>query len=147
MNEKRFWFSIGLVWTTLMLTDWFFHGYWMQPTYQATAHLWRPMNEIASNSWAMWVGHAFFAWSYVWIYTKGISNHHPWHQAFRYAVAVFCITSVPYLFMTWAVTPMTTDIIFRWFMIEAFQVFVCGFVVTWFYRAKIKWTETAHHHA
>ncbi len=141
MNDKRFWGSVFMVWAIIWLTDWFFHGVWMASWYQQTAELWRPMEEMHRTMWAMWVGNFVFAWAYVWIFTKGIDKKNPWHQAFRYSLAIFLIASVPKNLATWAISPYPTDLIFRWIFIEAVQVFLCGFCLTWAYKAKINWSH------
>ncbi len=138
MNEKRFWGSVFMVWAIIWLTDWFFHGVWMMPTYEATAELWRPMEQMGQTMWAMWVGNFAFAWAFVWIFTKGLSADKTWHQAFRYSLAIFVLSSLPKNLGTWAVSPYPTDLIFRWIFIEATQAFICGFALAWSYQSKIK---------
>ncbi len=141
MTEKRFWLSVLMIWTIIFLTDWIFHGVWMAGLYQQTAHLWRPMEEMSQTMWVMWVGHVFFAWAFVWIFTKGMSKDKPWGQAFRYALAMFSLGTVPRLLGQWAVSPYPTDIIFRWFIIEAIQVCLCAFALTWAYKTKMNFSH------
>jgi drug/metabolite transporter (DMT)-like permease len=128
-----------MVWALIAMTDWVFHGMWMNTWYEQTSTLWRSEGEMRSTIWAMWVGYFAFAWAYVWIFTKGLSNDQPWWQAFRYAWAIFALASIPRLLAQWAVMPIPTDIIFRWFAIEGVQVFACAFTLTWAYRPKIAW--------
>lgn len=131
MSNKRFWLSIFAVWVVMFLTDWLFHGVWLSGLYQATAQYWRPMDEMQSMMWWMWVGHAIFAWAFVWIYSQGITTANQWGQAFRYALAFLLVSKVPEQLGVWAVSPYPGELVLKWAFVSLVQALACSFVMTW----------------
>lgn len=134
MKKKRFWLAVVAVFFVTMLTDWFFHGVWLQPLYQATAQFWRPLEEMKPLMPFMWFGQFVFAWAFVWIYTQGINKTNQWAQAFRYAIAFLLVAKIPSFFGMWATSPYPADLIIKWAFIAFVQAFVCSFVMTWVYK-------------
>jgi hypothetical protein len=133
-KQKWFWFAAVSVWLVMFVTDWFFHGIWMNSIYSATEQFWRPQDEALSHMWASWLGNAIFAWAFVWIYTQGISQDNPWHQAFRYALAILLVSKVPYLLGQWTYSTYPFELLWRWGFTFFVQAFACSFAMTWFYK-------------
>lgn len=46
MTDKRFIFATLAVFAAMFVFNWLFHGVYMMPDYEATASLWRPMEEM-----------------------------------------------------------------------------------------------------
>jgi hypothetical protein len=134
MTNKRFWFSVFSVWIVLFATDWAFHGVWLQPWYQATAQFWRPMAEMQKMLPLLWVGNFIFAWAFVWVYSKGISKDNQWHQAFRYALAILCLSKIPEQLGMWAMSPYPGELVARWALVSFVQAFACSFAMTWTFQ-------------
>lgn len=139
MSNKRFWWSVAAVWVVVNLTNWFFHGIWLAPWYQQTAQFWRPGNEMQQNMWVMWLTTFVWAWAFVWIYSKGISNANVWWQAFRYAGAIVALSTIPDVAQSWAVTPYPAQLIVGWLITGATQAFLCAFVMTWTFKPQKAW--------
>ena len=134
MSQKRFWWSVAAVWFVMMVTDYLLHGIWLMPLYQQTAQFWRPAEEMQKYMPWMWLGHACFAWAFVWIYSKGISRANQWGQAFRFAWAIILVGKVPGQLMMWATTPYPLELIVKWFVVAMLQAMLAAFVMTWTYK-------------
>jgi hypothetical protein len=144
MSNKRFWWSVAAVWVVLMVCDWVFHGIWMHSMYQATASLWRPMEEMQKMMPLMWIGAFIWSWAFVWIYSKGISKANQWQQAFRYSWAIIAISHIPQLMGQWVVSPYPLELVVRWFFIGAVEAMLCAFVMTWTYKPMGAWAKASH---
>ena len=131
MQQKRFWFSVLSVWLVMFVTDWVLHGMWLGGLYQETAQFWKTAEEIHSAMWMAWLGNFIFAWAFVWIYTKGISQDNPWSQAFRYALAILLVSKVPTLFGQWSYSAIPPELIWKWGVVYFIQAFACAFAMTW----------------
>lgn len=142
-NNKTFWWAVFCVWAVLLATDWVFHGIWMNPWYMQTAQFWRPQEEMQKLMWSMWLGQWIFSWAFVWIYTKGVTNSNPWHQAFRYGFAILAVSKIPQLAGWWATTPYPWDLMWRWLVIDAIQAWACAWTVTWALRKNMPWAARA----
>jgi hypothetical protein len=131
MQQKRFWFSVVSVWLVMFVTDWALHGMWLNGLYMETSQFWRPAEEMQSAMWGAWLGNLIFAWAFVWIYTKGISQDNPWHQAFRYALAILLVSKVPTLLGQWTYSTFPPELLWKWGVVYIVQAFACAFAMTW----------------
>ena len=134
MSYKKFWLSVLAVWLVKFVTDWVLHGIWLQPDYQETAQFWRPMAEMGRTMYWMWIGQAIFAWTFVWIYSKGVTQDNQWAQAFRYAMAILMVSDVPHQLGAWAVSPYPGTLIVKWFAISVVQAVLCSLAMTWTFK-------------
>ena len=139
MSKKRFWWSVAAVWIVMMVSDWLFHGVWMQSWYQQTAQFWRPQDEMRKMMWWTWFGQAVWSWAFVWIYSHGINKDNQWAQAFRYAIAILLISTVPQHMGMWAMAPYPGELVARWLMIAIVQAFAAAFVMTWTFKPMEIW--------
>jgi hypothetical protein len=116
MSNKRFWWSVFAVFVVINVTNFLFHEVWLKDLYLQTAQFWRSPEEIQSWMWLMFLGNFIWSWTFVWIYSKGISKSNPWSQAFRYA----------------------------WALIGAVQAMLCAFVMTWTYNPQAAWAAKSN---
>ena len=145
MTHKRFWFSVLAVWLVMFVTDFLFHGIWLATLYQQTAQYWRSPEEMQHYMPFMWIGQAIFAFSFVWIYSKGISKDNQWSQAFRFAMAILFVSKVPTQLGLWATSPYPIELVLRWFFIASVQAIACAFVMTWTFKPST-WTMAHANH-
>jgi hypothetical protein len=131
MAQKRFWFSVVAVWLVMFVTDWFFHGMWLGPLYQSTSQFWKSPQDAQSMMWAAWLGNFVFAWAFVWIYKQGISQDNPWHQAFRYALAILLVSKVPTLLGQWTYSAFPPELLWKWGVVYILQALSCAFAMNW----------------
>jgi hypothetical protein len=134
MSQKRFWLSVLAVWFVVWVTDFLFHGVWLQPLYQQTAQFWRPYDEMRSLMPLMWLAQAIFSWAFVWIYSKGVGNDNQWMQAFRYGLAILFVSHVPGQLGMWVTSPYPLELVLKWLFIAAVQAMLCAFVMTWTFK-------------
>lgn len=134
MHNKRFWWSVFAVFAVTFVTSWVFHGIWLKPFYMETAQYWRTEAEMNSMMHWMWIGHFVFSWAFVWMWTKGITQDNPWHQAFRYALAFWLVAKLPEVLGVWATNPYPGGLVFRWGIVALVQALLCSFVMTWTYK-------------
>lgn len=70
LNGKRFAFAIIAAFATIFIFDYAYHGNFMMPHYEATAHLWRPMNAMEQMMPVCIMTKLFKAILLTWIFTK-----------------------------------------------------------------------------
>lgn len=143
MQNKKFWFSVIAVWLVMFVTDWVLHGWWLGGLYQSTAQFWKPEDEMQKWMWVAWFGNFIFSWSFVWIYTKGISGDNYWHQAFRYALAILMVSKWPAQIGMWAYSAYPSELIWKWMVVAFVQAMACSFVMTWTWQWASKGTTQA----
>lgn len=143
MQKKWFWLSVLAVWVVMVVTDWVFHGMWLSPLYQATAQFWKPQEEAMHWMWVSWFGTAVFAWAFVWIYQKGLSQANVWHQAFRYGLAFFAVAKIPVLAGNWTYAAYPAELLWKWAFINVLQALACAFVMSWVYKPawQVNWNK------
>lgn len=69
---KKIALSVIAVFVAWSVLDFLIHGVILKSAYEATANLWRPMNEMKMN--VMHIAVLITAFSFAWIYVRMISN-------------------------------------------------------------------------
>lgn len=132
MKTKSFWISVGIVWFTMVATDFLCHGIWLAPLYMETAHFWRTQDEMQKMLPLIWLSNFMFSSSFVWIYMQGVTKSDPWGQAFRYALAILLVSRFPEHMGMWATAPFPGELVMKWVFISTFQALLASWVVTFF---------------
>ena len=74
MNTKKFILASIVVFIVYEILNYVIHSFILGNAYMATASLWRPMEEMNSMMWIMWLGDLVKAFVFVYIFTKGIEG-------------------------------------------------------------------------
>ncbi len=95
MNIKRWLLASLAVLVVIGVVGFVTNEILLKDLYMQTASVWRPMPELMSMMWMMWIGHAIFALMFVLIYIKGYEkNKSGVAQGVRYGIYLGLLASV-----------------------------------------------------
>jgi hypothetical protein len=136
MNVKRWVIASIAVAAVIAVIEFIVHGVLLQPTYQRTASVWRPMHEMQSLAWLMWLGYAIFAPFFVWIYSKGVeSGKGALGQGVRFGLAFGVGLSAMESLIWYAVLPIPAGLALAWFADGVVVFLAAGVAAALVYRA------------
>ena len=133
MEKKNLLISGLVVFVVHQILDYFIHQVILAPTYEATAELWRPEDEMLSLMWVMiCVG---LLWSFIFTYIfgwfhKGLGIM----EGIQYGFCIGLFVMVPMAFNSYVVTPIPFSLALGWFGYGMVQVIICGAVLSLVYR-------------
>src|SRR5262245_31101385 len=103
MNMRRLVLTIIVVWVVSFFAGFFIHAIWLRQDYLVVANLYRP--EGQEKMPFIVLAYLAFAIGSVRLYAHGVEEK-PWlGQGVRFGVAIFLVTTIPWLFITYAVQP------------------------------------------
>lgn len=127
---KRFVTAVVAVFFVQAVLEYLLHAVCLSGLYQATASLWRPMDEMRSLSWLMYVSYLVVAVVLTHIYSKGYESAKAGlPQGIRFGLIVGLFLSVPMALNCYAVMPISVDLAAGWFLGGLVEMTVAGAVL------------------
>lgn len=102
--------AVFVAWSVL---DFVIHGIFLQPTYQATAHLWRPIEEM--NVPLMYIISLVYAACFVFLYEFMISDK-SLRSGIRFGALFGFATGISMGFGSYSFMPIPLSLAFVWFL-------------------------------
>ena len=133
MNPKRLLLAIVAVFAAMFATDFLIHGLWMEPVYKATMHLWRPDEEMKSHMGWLCAGQLLATVTFVLIWAKGFAATGCRKCAVMYGLCMGLFSQANTL-ISYAVQPLTLEIVWKWMLSGVLQGIVVGLVVQSVYK-------------
>jgi len=118
--------SVVAVFVAWSVLDFGIHGVILKSAYEATAPLWRPMNEMKMN--VMHVAVLIASFAFAWIYVRLISNKSI-STGFRYGLWWGLGAGVSMGYGTYAVMPIPYLMALTWFLGSLVEGAVAGLIV------------------
>jgi hypothetical protein len=127
MLKKTIWavIVVFIVWSIL---DFLIHGILLKSTYQATANLWRPEDEM--NMPLMSLVTLIISICFVTIYSYMI-NPKSLALGVKYGLVFGLITGVSMGFGSYCYMPIPLSLAFSWFIGSLIELTIAGFIVGW----------------
>ena len=133
MNPKRLLLAIVAAFGTIFVTDILIHGVWLEPVYKATMNLWRPDDEMKAHMGWRCAGQLLAAVTFVLIWAKGFAATGCRKCAVIYGLCMGLFSQANTL-ISYAVQPLTTEIVWKWMVSGVLQGVVLGLVVSLVYK-------------
>jgi hypothetical protein len=123
---RRFILAVVVVFVTWSALDFIIHAVILKSTYQATAQLWRPMEQMKMGlmSWVTFVGAASFVGLYaVLVSPKSVVS------GLKYGLLFGIATGFPMGFGTYSFMPVPLTLAFTWFIGSLVEMMVGGVII------------------
>ena len=133
MNPKRLLLAIIAAFAAIFFTDFLIHGLWMQPVYKATMHLWRTDEEMQAHMGWLCAGQLVATVTFVLIWAKGFAATGCRKCAVMYGLCMGLFSQANTL-ISYAVQPLTLEIVWKWMLSGVLQGIVVGLVVQSVYK-------------
>lgn len=135
MNPKRLILAILVAFVFVLATDFLIHGVWLQPTYHATASLWRTEPEMQARMGWTFGAHFLAALTFVVLWARGFAEQACLRCAVMYGLFMGLFSQAGTI-MTYVVTPVPAEIPLKWFFSALVQAVLLGVVTFFVYRPK-----------
>ena len=133
MKHKNLVVSGLAVFAVFQILDFVNHGILLAPLYDATSELWRPDDQMLSNTWIMLLVGLVWAFIFVYIFSfvrraAGIG------EGIRYGFCIGLFFSLPMAFNTYAVMPVPLELSLGWLAGGVANNVICGAVAALAYK-------------
>lgn len=129
MSTKKLIIAMVACYAVLMGTNYLIHQVWLMNDYLATPDSWRPMADLQQKMWVMFVGQAFFAVMFCYIYSRG-AEAKPWlAQGIRYGIVMTLFTVIPYSLGEFTVFRVPHMLAVKWMAAGLVQMIILGLIV------------------
>lgn len=133
MNTKKFILASIVVFIVNEVLGYVIHVRILSSAYEATASLWRPVAEMNSMMWMMWLGDLIFSFFFVYIFTRGYENKGI-GEGFRYGLLIGFLMSLPMSFGTYVTMPITGSLAVQWFIYGVISMCILGVIAAVVYK-------------
>ncbi|MEJ2050849.1 MAG: hypothetical protein P8Y60_13625 [Calditrichota bacterium] len=137
MNKGR-WIVASLV---IMVVDqilgWIIHSWMLSGMYQATVQLWRPMQEMTSMMWMMWISTLVWAFIFVYVFAKGYEGK-GLLEGVRFGLLMGVFFGLPMSIGTFVSQPIGANLAFSWFFSTVIVMTIHGILAALIYKPEMK---------
>jgi len=133
MNIKSLIISTVVIFLAVTVTDILIHGVWMSSVYGATKELWRPNMENGAYMGWLHAGHVLVAITFTTLWAVGFAESAKISCGVKYG-SFMALFSQAHTLITYAVMPITFEIVWKWMFSGVLQGIVLGLVVFFVYK-------------
>ncbi|MEW5807274.1 MAG: hypothetical protein AB1756_08025 [Acidobacteriota bacterium] len=135
MNVKRWFIAFIVVFIIFFALDWFFNSVCLMKQYEATAHLWRPKDEMMGFMPVWIVIDIIWSLLFCYIYTKGYEGKGKGiAEGLRYGLWLGLFVTIPMALGVYTYMPIPGRLALGWFITGMFTYLLCGLVLGLIYK-------------
>jgi len=128
MSAKKLILAMVVCYIVLIGTNYLIHSVWLMNDYNATANTWRPMADMMNKIWVMFVGQAFLAAMFCYIYARG-AEAKPWlGQGIRYGILITMFVVIPSALGQYTVYNVPHILAVKWMIAGCIQMIILGLI-------------------
>lgn len=116
------------------------HGVLLQSYYSALAarRIFRTPDEASTYFYLMIIAHVLIGFAFAWIYIRGHEPGKTWYlQGIRYAVAIICLTAVPWYTIYFVIQPLPSALVGQQIIFDSLAVMINGLVAAFINRDSV----------
>ena len=133
MNTKKWVIASLVIFLVDQILSFLFHGVFMIGVYEATAHLWRPMEEMGRLMWMSWVSGLIWSFLFVYIFAKGYEGKGIM-EGVRFGLLIGIFFGLPMSLGTYISMPITGGIATAWFIYTVVDTIILGILAALLYK-------------
>jgi hypothetical protein len=142
MNTKK-WIIAGLViFVVDQLLSYLIHNVILSGAYEATAQLWRSMEEMNSMMWLIWLSGLIWSFIFVFVFAKGYEGG-GLMEGIRYGLIMGIFFSIPMSLATYATQPISFGLAAGWLVLGIIDITILGVLAALLYKPLEKPTAAA----
>jgi len=135
MNTKKLIIAVLAVFILLEVTGYLIHSVILASTYmqETISKAFRPMAEMETMMWRMWIADLVFSFFFVFIFTKGYQNK-GWMEGVRYGFYIALFMNFSAAIAQNVVYPVPFTLALQWFIYGSIQMILLGVVTAFIYK-------------
>ena len=128
MSAKKLGLAMVICYVVLIGTNWLIHSVWLMSDYSAIPNTWRPMADMMHKMWVMFIGQAFLAAMFCYIYARG-AEAKPWlGQGIRYGILITMFVVIPSVLGQYTVYNVPHILAVKWIIAGCIQMIILGLI-------------------
>ena len=137
MNKNKFWIVVAVIFVLFEVTNYLIHGVFLDPIYQSeeVQKIFRPMDEMQSNMWILWITDLVWVFFFTLIFVKGYENKGIM-EGVKYGVYIGLFFSFVYAYQSYWSYPIPYSLTLQWFLFGMIQSIIFGAVAAIIYKPK-----------
>ncbi len=137
MDKKKFLIAFIVVFVLLEVTNYLVNNVILMSTYASDAYknVFRPMDEMMSRVWVMYVTDIVWSFFFVFFFVKGYENKGI-GEGIRFGIYVGLFYSFVMAYQAFVIYPLTYSLILQWFIYGLIQMVIFGVVTAIIYKPK-----------
>lgn len=135
MNTKKMIIAVIAVFIILEVTSFLVHSIILSKTYEGLANVFRPMEEMNSRMWRMWIADLVWSFFFVFIFIKGYQNKGIL-EGIRYGIYIAMFMNFVAAVAQNVVYPVPYTLALQWFIYGFIQSILLGVVTALIYKPK-----------
>jgi hypothetical protein len=133
MNTKKWVIASLVIFVVDQILSYLFHGVFMSGVYEATAHLWRPIEEMNRLMWMGWVSGLVWSFLFVYIFAKGHEGKGIM-EGVRFGLLIGVFFGLPMSLGTYMSMPITGGIAVAWLIYTIIEITILGVLAAVLYK-------------
>ncbi len=138
MKNKRFWLTFVVVFIAMEIMGYLIHSVILGSTYamEDVAKIFRPMEEMNSLMWIMYVVDVVWAFFFVFIFTKGFENKGIM-EGIRYGIYIGLFMELIAAYAQYVVYPLPYYLALQWFIYGFIECVILGLITSLLYKPTV----------
>jgi hypothetical protein len=131
--NKRFWMAFAACWVAGAVLSILIHGVWLDPTYKALAHVWRPEADMKDMQGIMFLTATVLVFAFCYIFTKGYEGKGVM-EGVRYGLWVALLCAIPQAFDSFVIYPIPLSLSVKWAVSGVAYFVILGAILASIYK-------------
>jgi hypothetical protein len=142
MNTKKLLITAFVVFIVLEVFNYLLHNVLLSSTYamEDIAKVFRPMEDMQSKMWIMWIADLIWSFFFVFIFAKGYENK-GLMEGVRYGVYMGLFVQFTAAYAQYVVYPLPYSLTFQWFVYGFIVYIILGALTAVLYKPVVKPVE------
>ena len=133
LNWKKLWVAVVVVYVVSQILGYLTHTVWLGETYASLASVWRPMDDMMSKTWIMFVTAAVYCFFFVYLFAKGCEGRGVM-EGVRFGVIIGLFVGVFSAYDWYVILPIPYSLALKWFLSSLAGSIVMGAVAALIYK-------------
>ena len=138
LNVKRWLIATVVVFVVMAALEYIIHGVLLAPWYAETPQYWRTQSDMMGRIRWMYLGYAFFAALFTYVFTRGYEGKPGIGEGVRYGFWIGLLLCLPTMFINHTVFPYPNKIVIAWLAAGVVQAVILGIVLAMIYKGEKK---------
>jgi hypothetical protein len=135
MNKKRFFIAFIVIFILLEATNYLINNIILASTYEQYKSIFRPMDDMMSKMWIIWVTDVVWSFFFVFFFVKGYENKGI-GEGIRYGVYIGIFFGFVISYQNYVVYPVAYPLALQWFIYALIQALVLGIITSLIYKPR-----------
>lgn len=133
MNKKKFLIAFIVVFVLLELLNYLVYNVIMMSAFESVKNVFRPMDDMMSKMWIMYIADIIWSFFFVFIFIKGYEKKGIL-EGLRYGIYIGLFQSFMAAYAQYVVYPLPYSMALQWFIYGLIEMIILGIATALIYK-------------